>query len=205
MFSLVIVLFFYPFLSQCIHNWAELRVGQAAGGGTEGVVLITGEEYESVKNMCFGDIDRFTDAEHWLLAICEIIASLLLFLFTLWYAMGAGLQRWKEGENSLEKSTRRPKSSQELMKSFREDGTVTAVCSCSCLHVLYLGAAYCGAYFAYEGCKLLERNIWEMVMGETIGALARLSVSSSSLLLLWIWDLLLGVPDLCWVGVIMML
>ncbi|KAF4929411.1 hypothetical protein CGCVW01_v001493 [Colletotrichum viniferum] len=98
MFSLVIVLFFYPFLSQCIHNWAELRVGQAAGGGTEGVVLITGEEYERVKNMCFGDIDRFTDAEHWLLAICEIIASLLLFLFTLWYAMGAGLQRWKEGE-----------------------------------------------------------------------------------------------------------
>ncbi|KAL2875112.1 hypothetical protein SGCOL_009684 [Colletotrichum sp. CLE4] len=42
LFALVCVLFFYPFLSQCIHNWAPLRVGEGNGG--DGKPYVTKEE-----------------------------------------------------------------------------------------------------------------------------------------------------------------
>ncbi|KAK2780419.1 hypothetical protein CKAH01_00363 [Colletotrichum kahawae] len=96
LFCLVIVLFFYPFLSQCIHNWGPLRVGE--GAGKDGSTLITHDEWPRIQKMCFGHVGRLTDAEYWLLATCEIIASLLIFFFTLWHAMGVGLQRWKDEE-----------------------------------------------------------------------------------------------------------
>ncbi|KAF9871577.1 hypothetical protein CkaCkLH20_10988 [Colletotrichum karsti] len=99
LFCLVVTLFFYPFLSQCIHNWGPLRIGEGGGGGGGGETLITAAEWALVKDMCFGSIDRFTDVEHWLLAVCEIIASLLIFLFTLWHAMGVGLKRWRDADD----------------------------------------------------------------------------------------------------------
>ncbi|KAF4871078.1 hypothetical protein CGCSCA1_v009689 [Colletotrichum siamense] len=96
LFCLVVVLFFYPFLSQCIHNWGPLRVGERAG--KNGSTLIKLDDWARIQQMCFGHVGRLTDAEYWLLAVCEIIASLLILLFTLWHAMGVGLQRWKDEE-----------------------------------------------------------------------------------------------------------
>ncbi|KAK1655822.1 hypothetical protein BDP81DRAFT_388712 [Colletotrichum phormii] len=91
LFALVCVLFFYPFLSQCIHNWAPLRVGEGNGG--DGKTYLTEEEWERIRDMCFGKVNNFTVSEHWALAVCEIIASLLIFLFMLWHAMELGIRR----------------------------------------------------------------------------------------------------------------
>ncbi|KAK1493852.1 hypothetical protein CTAM01_09313 [Colletotrichum tamarilloi] len=91
LFALVCVLFFYPFLSQCIHNWAPLRVGEGKGGN--GKTYVTDEEWERIRNMCFGEVTKFTISEHWALAVCEMMASLLIFLFMLWHAMELGVRR----------------------------------------------------------------------------------------------------------------
>ncbi|KAL0937210.1 uncharacterized protein CTRU02_206941 [Colletotrichum truncatum] len=88
LFSLLAVLFFYPFLSQCIHNWAPTRVGE--GNGPDGETLATETEWAKVETMCFVSIERLSDTELWVLAVCEIIASLSIFVFTIWLAIGAG-------------------------------------------------------------------------------------------------------------------
>ncbi|KAF6806223.1 hypothetical protein CMUS01_14423 [Colletotrichum musicola] len=87
-FCLLGVLFFYPFLSQCIHNWAPSRVGE--GKGSSGETLATEDEWAKVDRMCFGDVERLSYNELWVLAIFEIIASIVIFLFAIWLVIGAG-------------------------------------------------------------------------------------------------------------------
>ncbi|KAF6827402.1 hypothetical protein CMUS01_09024 [Colletotrichum musicola] len=88
LFSLLAVLFFYPFLSQCIHNWAPSRVGE--GNGPAGETLATHDEWAKVGEMCFREVEVLSYNELWVLAIFEIIASIVIFLFAIWLLIGAG-------------------------------------------------------------------------------------------------------------------
>lgn len=94
LFCIVVVLFFYPFLSQCIHNWAPIRMGEGADEG--GQTMVTHGNWTRIEGICFEKVEKLRDVEYWLLALCEIVASLLIFLFALWHAWGVGLRRWKE-------------------------------------------------------------------------------------------------------------
>lgn len=88
LFCILAVLFFYPFLSQCIHNWAPSRIGE--GKGTGGETLATEEQWHKFEAMCAVSVSRLTRVEGWMLAICEVTASIIIFLFTIWLAVGAG-------------------------------------------------------------------------------------------------------------------
>lgn len=96
LFCLVVVLFFYPLLSQFIRNWGPLQVGEGAERSSS--TLITQLEWVHIQHACSEHVDKLTDAEFWLFYVCEIISSLLIVLFALWHAMGVGLQRWKNDE-----------------------------------------------------------------------------------------------------------
>ncbi|KAF4840686.1 hypothetical protein CGCSCA4_v010039 [Colletotrichum siamense] len=96
LFCLVVVLYFYPFLSQCIHNWRPLLMTERAGKRAS--PLTTQSTWAQVQDFCFGNVAKLTDVEYLVLDLCEIIASLLIFLFAIWHAMVVGLQRWKEKE-----------------------------------------------------------------------------------------------------------
>lgn len=105
LFAFLCVLFFYPFLSQCIHNWAPVRVGE--GNGPDGDTIITGEEWARVQGICFESVDKLTVKEDFLLAICEIIASISIFLFVIWHAVDIGIQRLDEDDRYFGKERRR--------------------------------------------------------------------------------------------------
>jgi hypothetical protein len=91
LFSLLAVLFLYPFVSQAIHNWAPSRIGE--GNGPEGETLVTNEEFEMVQEMCFGTVERFAFWESTLLAATEMAASLSIYLGIVWHLIIA--QIWK--------------------------------------------------------------------------------------------------------------
>lgn len=87
LFSLLAVLFSYPFLSQAIHNWAPSRIGEGSGPGGE--TLVTNEEFGRVQRMCFGTVEQFSSWESRLLAATEMAGSLLIYLFLLWHLITA--------------------------------------------------------------------------------------------------------------------
>ncbi|CAI0649792.1 unnamed protein product [Colletotrichum noveboracense] len=72
LFSLLTVLFFYPFLSQCIHNWGPSRVGEGKGA----------------------DESKF-------LAVFELVSSVFIILFALWLAVEAGARRMTAQDRAL--------------------------------------------------------------------------------------------------------
>ncbi|KAF4911464.1 hypothetical protein CGCF415_v004387 [Colletotrichum fructicola] len=88
LFVLLSILFFYPFLSQCIHQWAPSRVGE--GNGTEGETLVTIEEWTRVEIVCFNSIERLSAAESKLMAGFELASSIVIYCFTIWFGLGAG-------------------------------------------------------------------------------------------------------------------
>ncbi|KAF6838949.1 hypothetical protein CPLU01_02219 [Colletotrichum plurivorum] len=67
---------------------APSRVGE--GKGSSGETLATEDEWAKVDRMCFGDVEWLSDNELWVLAIFEIIASIVIFLFAIWLMIGAG-------------------------------------------------------------------------------------------------------------------
>lgn len=76
------VLFIYPFTSQCIHNWAPSRIGQGRGEG--GTTIVTRPEWEVVESTCFGVVPPLSSEDHVLIAVFELVASLLIILTALW-------------------------------------------------------------------------------------------------------------------------
>jgi hypothetical protein len=97
---LLTVLFFYPFVSQAIHNWAPSRIGE--GNGPGGETLVTDEEFERVQEMCFGTVKRFASWESKLLAATEMAASLLIYLFMIWHLIIARIQRMEPNDKEIE-------------------------------------------------------------------------------------------------------
>lgn len=100
LFSLLAVLFFYPFLSQAIHNWAPSRIGE--GSGPAGETLITDEEFDKVQEMCFGTIEQFASWESRLLAATEMAGSLLIYLVMIWHLIMVELD-----EDTLQRTRKR--------------------------------------------------------------------------------------------------
>ncbi|KAK2780418.1 hypothetical protein CKAH01_00362 [Colletotrichum kahawae] len=88
LFSLLCILFFYPFLSQCIHQWAPSRVGE--GNGTEGETIVTIEEWNKIEALCFNSIKRLSASESKLMAGFELASSIVIYCFTIWCGLGVG-------------------------------------------------------------------------------------------------------------------
>jgi hypothetical protein len=78
---LCLVLFFYPFLSQCIHNWAPSLVGE--GNAPGGTTWITHDEQAKLTDLCFGQIVPLSQTESSVIAAFELIASLVIFICAL--------------------------------------------------------------------------------------------------------------------------
>ncbi|KAF5512499.1 hypothetical protein CGCA056_v012308 [Colletotrichum aenigma] len=91
LFSLLTVLFFYPFLSQCIHNWGPSRVGE--GKGADGETLATDEEWNQLEILCLDYGKRLSDTERKFLAVFELVSSVFIILFALWLAVEVGARR----------------------------------------------------------------------------------------------------------------
>ncbi|KAM5353124.1 hypothetical protein ACJZ2D_016989 [Fusarium nematophilum] len=103
LFSLLAVLFLYPFVSQAIHNWAPSRIGE--GNGPGGETLVTNEEFERVQGTCFGTVERFASRETRLLAATEMAASLLIYLFMIWHLIIAQIRRMEFEEEDIRRIT----------------------------------------------------------------------------------------------------
>lgn len=99
LFSLLAVLFFYPFVSQAIHNWASSRIGEGKGPGGE--TLVTNMEFKRVQEMCFGTVNYLAFWESQLLAATEMVASLLIYLFMIWHLITAHIQRMDSDEEDI--------------------------------------------------------------------------------------------------------
>jgi hypothetical protein len=81
LFYLVLVLFFYPFVSQCIHNWAPSLVGE--GNAPGGTTWITDSEQTKLTELCFGQSHSLSQTESTVVAVFELVASLVVFLYAL--------------------------------------------------------------------------------------------------------------------------
>ncbi len=86
MLYLVTLLFFYPFVSQCIHNWAPTQIG--TGNGEGGSTIISDQEWGVLRTLCFGDNAPLSVTEGTVLAAFEMAASLVMFLFAAWASVG---------------------------------------------------------------------------------------------------------------------
>ena len=82
LFCLVTVLFMYPFISQCIHNWAPTDVGE--GNGPDGATIVNSEEWAALTATCFEEIDSITAFETLIISAFELVGSLLSILSALW-------------------------------------------------------------------------------------------------------------------------
>ncbi len=80
--GLVTALFIYPFVSQCIHNWAPTDVGQ--GNGPDGTTVVNSTEWAALVSTCFRDTDGITDAENNVIIVFELVGSLVSILVALW-------------------------------------------------------------------------------------------------------------------------
>ncbi|CAG7560617.1 unnamed protein product [Fusarium equiseti] len=99
LFSLLTVLFFYPFVSQSIHNWAPSRIGEGKGPG--GKTVVTNEEFQRVQKVCFKDVEYLAFWESQLLAVTEMTSSLLIYLFLLWHLITAHVRRMELDEEDI--------------------------------------------------------------------------------------------------------
>jgi len=99
LFSLLTVLFFYPFVSQAIHNWAPSRIGEGKGPGGKTVVTIA--EFQRVKELCFGNVRYLDFWESQLLAATEMASSLLIYLFLFWHLITAHIQMIESDEEDI--------------------------------------------------------------------------------------------------------
>jgi hypothetical protein len=99
LFSLLTVLFFYPFVSQSIHNWAPSRIGEGKGPG--GKTVVTNEEFQRVQKVCFGNVEYLAFWESQLLAATEMTSSLLIYLFLLWHLITAHVRRMELDEEDI--------------------------------------------------------------------------------------------------------
>ncbi|KAK3897787.1 hypothetical protein C8A05DRAFT_38634 [Staphylotrichum tortipilum] len=80
LFGLVVVLFFYPFLSQGVHMWGPSRIG--------GGVLAGQEEWDKLRGVCLEGVRELSQAGSWVLAVVMMVASLVVLVFTGWVMIG---------------------------------------------------------------------------------------------------------------------
>lgn len=100
MFSVVVLLFFYPFYSQCIHNWEPPQVGTGTPG-PQGEPGITTEEYQVLYTLCFGNEDPFPDRESSILAVSELLADCIVFAFAIYHAARYLMTKYRMNHPSL--------------------------------------------------------------------------------------------------------
>lgn len=102
LYSLLMALFLYPFVSQGIHNWAPSRVGEAKG--ENGETVVTGEEWAQVKRVCFGPSSSLRAWEVKLLAATEMAASIMVYLFACWQLLVAVTDKMQADEQEVPSS-----------------------------------------------------------------------------------------------------
>lgn len=79
LFYLALVLFCYPFLSQCMHNWAPSVIGE--GNAPGGATWITDAEQAKLEDLCFGQVNPLSGTESIVVAGFELAASLVVFIY----------------------------------------------------------------------------------------------------------------------------
>ena len=80
--GIVVALFIYPFVSQCIHNWASSDIGE--GNGPGGSTIITSAEWNTLTHTCFGEVNAPSYTESRVMAGFELVGSLTYILVSLW-------------------------------------------------------------------------------------------------------------------------
>lgn len=80
--GLVLALFIYPFLSQCIHNWAPTDVGE--DNGPDGTTIVKAREWAKLTATCFGEVDPITVIENKVILTFELLGSLCFIFTVLW-------------------------------------------------------------------------------------------------------------------------
>lgn len=103
LFTILIVSFIYPFISQCLRNWGSSRIGE--GNGPGGETLATWDEWDRVVDMCTGGEAQLSAHDFMALAAFELIGSSVLFAFGICLLIDAGIRRWR-GDNSDQDETR---------------------------------------------------------------------------------------------------
>ncbi|KAK4221145.1 hypothetical protein QBC38DRAFT_429576 [Podospora fimiseda] len=113
LFTITVILSFYPFLSQSIHAFAKTQIGE--GNGEGGVTYITDQEWAKLTNLCFkgSSTNALNNNEHNIIRAFQLLASLSILLFTLGALTPPGLRRLDENYG---KSAVREIVSQKLEK-----------------------------------------------------------------------------------------
>jgi len=94
------LLFFYPFVSQCIRNWAPSRIGKGRGEG--GSTVVTRPEWTLVEATCFPVAQPLSGRENLIMAAFELLGSLLIMLTAGWIIIKAvPISREKEEERQI--------------------------------------------------------------------------------------------------------
>jgi len=91
LFYLLTLLFFVPFVLQCIHNWGPSRIGDGPTG--DGTVVASEAEWGATLRVCFGDVRQFSTAEMAAIAVFELLGSLVVFGFAIGRLSLAALRR----------------------------------------------------------------------------------------------------------------
>ena len=100
------LLFFYPFISQCIRNWAPSRIGKGRGEG--GTTIVTRSEWALVEATCFPVAQPLSEREQLIISALELLGSLLIMLTAGWIIIKAvPISREKEEERGLWRLGRR--------------------------------------------------------------------------------------------------
>ncbi|KAH6662210.1 hypothetical protein F5X68DRAFT_279913 [Plectosphaerella plurivora] len=93
LFSLLAVIFFYPFVSQGMHNLGPARVG-------DGKVATT-TEWRQIRRLCFPSPARLTASELVLLKVTEMTSSLIIYLFAAWQLFTAVSRKMEADDRQL--------------------------------------------------------------------------------------------------------
>ncbi|KAK4160732.1 hypothetical protein QBC43DRAFT_112034 [Cladorrhinum sp. PSN259] len=107
LFTITVILFCYPFVSQSTHNFAETQIGEGKGKG--GATYVSDYDWDKVAGICYARLSR---RDHNIIRAFQLLASLSILLFAIGVLVPAGLRRLKH--NFPEKNARWEKAGAKL-------------------------------------------------------------------------------------------
>lgn len=83
--GLNLALFFYPFISQCTHNWAPTDIGQ--GNGPGGTTIVEQPEWDALIETCFtshNTSNPLSNVESTVISVFQLTGSITYIIVTVW-------------------------------------------------------------------------------------------------------------------------
>jgi hypothetical protein len=87
LYGLAVALFVYPFITQCIRNWAPSDVGE--GKGPDGTTIANATEWATLSTMCLGDLETISDTERIVISLFELLGSSIFIVWAVCILLGS--------------------------------------------------------------------------------------------------------------------